>query len=251
MNFKQDFDTFLAGGGFTFENRGNTYLFGGCNLRIVLVPLAEGAGFSPDGTTGTIYLFEDRWFTSKDLIMKRISARLGDSCSIFARNCTVRRIDSATADAFLAENHSYGAAKARYKYGMFELGCLVAVATFSSPRSIPRNFTDGTSATLKSYEWVRYASLADSTVSGGMGKMMAAFADEVQPDEIMSYADLEWSSGDVYPTLGFVEAGRRDPISFWVDSASYKRNRVPPGVEIRNAGSVKYLRNFLGKEYLF
>lgn len=251
MNFKQDFDNFATGCGFAFSNCGNVYDFIGCSLRIVLVPLCEGARFVPDGTPGTIYLFEDRWFTSKNLIIKRISARLGNSGSIFARDCTVRRIDSATADAFLEENHSYGAAKARYRYGMFELGCLVAVATFSSPRSMSRQFTDGTSAMLKSYEWVRYASLADTTIIGGMGKMMAAFADEVHPDEIMSYSDLEWSAGEVYPTLGFVEAGRREPVTFWVDPDSFKRNRVPPGVEIRNAGSVKYLRNFLGKEYLF
>lgn len=251
MNFKQDFDNSVSGCGFSFSSHGNVYDFNGGSLRVVLVPLCEGAGFTPENAAGTIYLFEDRWFTSKDLIIKRISARLGNSGSIFARDCTVRRIDSATADAFLEKNHSYGAAKARYRYGLFELGCLVAVATFSSPRSMTRQFTDGTSAVLKSYEWVRYASLADTTVSGGMGKMMAAFADEVHPGEIMSYADLEWSAGEVYPTLGFVEAGRREPVTFWVDPASYKRNRVPPGVEIRNAGSVKYLRNFLGKEYQF
>lgn len=251
MNFKQDFDSFAAQSGFTFSSAGNLFHFNGGRLRIVLVPLEDGAGFSMDMTPGDIYVFEDRWFTSKELISKRILARLGDFNSIFARDCTVHRIDSPTADAFLQENHSYGAAKARYKYGMYELGCLVAVATFSSPRSIPRRFTDGTTSLLKSYEWVRYASLADCMISGGMGKMMSAFVEDVRPDEIMSYADLEWSAGDVYPTLGFVEAGRREPVSFWVDPATYKRNRVPPGVEIRNAGSVKYLRNFLGKEYDF
>ena len=250
MNFKQDFDSFAAGSGFSFSSCGNTFLFEGGMLSVELVPLGEGACFTPCGAPGTIYLFEDRWFTSKDLIIKRIYAKLGKSGSIYARDCTVRRIDSPTADAFLAENHSYGAAKARYKYGMFELGCLVAVATFSAPRSIPRSFTDGSSATLKSYEWVRYASLAGTTVAGGMGKMMAAFVEDVHPEEIMSYADLEWSEGEVYPTLGFTWAGRRDPVTFWVDPASYKRNRVPPGLEIRNAGSVKYLRNFLGKEYM-
>ncbi len=249
MNFKQDFDTFASHSGFAFSSVGNVIDFEDGRLRVVLVPLEDGAGFSPDLTPGDIYVFEDRWFTSKDLISKRILARLGDFNSIFARNCTVRRIDSPTADAFLHENHSYGAAKARYKYGMYELGCLVAVATFSSPRSIPRRFTDGTSVSLRSYEWVRYASLADCTISGGMSKMMSAFIEDVHPDEIMSYADLEWSAGEVYPALGFVEAGRREPVTFWVDPVSYKRNRVPPGVEIRNAGSVKYLRNFLGKEY--
>ena len=68
MNFKQDFDNSVSGCGFSFSSRGNVYDFNGGSLRVVLVPLCEGAGFTPENAADTIYLFEDRWFTSKNLI---------------------------------------------------------------------------------------------------------------------------------------------------------------------------------------
>ena len=38
-----------------------------------------------------------------------------------------------------------------------------------------------------------------------MGKMLKTFIGEVHPDDVMSYADASWSSGDVYKKLGFRE----------------------------------------------
>ncbi|MBQ9400565.1 MAG: hypothetical protein IJU27_08000 [Bacteroidales bacterium] len=136
---------------------------------------------------------------------------LGQLESVFARNCTVRRIPSDVAAAFLERCHRLGTASCRYRYGLFvnrstggresalPEGTLVAVATFSSPRTMK----DGS----RSYEWVRYASLPDVRVVGGMGKLMEGFVSEVHPDDIMSYADASVSDGGVYRELGFEEEG--------------------------------------------
>ncbi len=51
--------------------------------------------------------------------------------------------------------------------------------------------------------------LPDVRAIGGMGKMLQAFIDEVHPDDVMSYADTEWTDGDVYRRLGFREESRR------------------------------------------
>lgn len=125
--------------------------------------------------------------------------------NIFARNCSVRRIDRLVAKAFLDANHRFGDASCRYHYGLFldrttggsetplPSGTLVAVSEFSSARKMQ----DGT----RSCEWVRYASLADMRVVGGMGKMLEHFVREVSPDDVMSYAaDCD---GDAYLALGF------------------------------------------------
>ncbi|MGN1215903.1 MAG: hypothetical protein ACI4TJ_06625 [Candidatus Cryptobacteroides sp.] len=128
---------------------------------------------------------------------------------IFARNCEVRRISRGTAGKFLRRNHRLGDTRCRYLYGLFiartgrdgfPVGTLVAVAGFSSARK----WTKGT-ATVRSCEWVRYASLKGTGINGGMGKLLKAFIDEVHPDDVMSYADAAWSSGDVYRKLGFRE----------------------------------------------
>ena len=49
-----------------------------------------------------------------------------------------------------------------------------------------------------------------------MGKSLNAFIAETAPDDIMSYADLEWSDGRVYETLGFAFENVTPPQSFIV-----------------------------------
>ena len=129
--------------------------------------------------------------------------------SVFARNCNVRRMDGPEARTFIERHHRYGWSKCRYCYGLFvekeghdgrfHKGDLVAVSCFSNARKWEK---DGVS--IKSYEWVRYASVEGVRVSGGMGKMMNAFIEEVRPDDVMSYAPLsEGDEGEVYLKLGF------------------------------------------------
>lgn len=131
--------------------------------------------------------------------------------NIFARNCNVRRIGKDVAASFLKANHRFGSASARYHYGLFlrrrtgksetpmEEGTMVAVATFSAARKM----MDGS----RSCEWIRYASMNDMRVVGGMGKMLQHFIDEVKPDDVMSYAaDCD---GDAYVKLGFTLEGER------------------------------------------
>ena len=56
-----------------------------------------------------------------------------------------------------------------------------------------------------------------------MGKLLKAFIEEVQPDDIMSYADLEWSEGRVYERLGFVSEGVKSPVTFEIDPDMHRR----------------------------
>ena len=104
-------------------------------------------------------------------------------------------------------------------------GTLVAVATFSNARKWIKGDKE-----IRSYEWTRYASLPGLRINGGMGKLLKAFIEEVRPDDIMSYADLEWSEGDVYRQLGFTLEGRKDPVTFTVDTGTWKRFPVKPGM---------------------
>lgn len=140
---------------------------------------------------------------------------MGPGPGIFARNCSVRRIDKTTAAAFINANHRLGDTGSRYRYGLFverstgageaqyPPGTLVAVASFSNAR---RWVKDG--RRISSYEWVRYASLPEVRVIGGMGKLLNAFIDDVGPDDIMSYADAgRQDGGEAYRRLGFTEEG--------------------------------------------
>ncbi len=175
-----------------------------------------------------VVITEDRWTAQKEMTSKRLLAHLESFFPIYARNCEVRRIGKAEAEAFLNASHSYGDAACRYRYGLFlkrhtghrasgliQPGTLVAVAEFSNARKWKKG-----DKTIRSYEWTRYASLPDVRINGGMGKMLKHFIKEVEPDDIMSYADLEWSEGNVYEQLGFSLEGHKEPVTFMIDRES-------------------------------
>ncbi len=202
-----------------------------------------------------LIITEDRWRRQRKMMEARLLAHLEVFSQAYARNCEVRRIDKAEAKAFLAVNHSYGYAACRYCYGLFlkrhtghiaeetsdigYIGKMIAVATFSNARKWVKDGKE-----IRSYEWTRYASLPEMRVSGGMGKLLKAFIKEVQPDDIMSYADLEWSEGDVYRALGFEAEMEKEAVDFVIDGETWERSPIRSGKEgnlfFRNFGSRKF-----------
>lgn len=185
---------------------------------------------------------EDMWRGRPEMTRPRLLAQLGRFRSVFARNTVISRIGKEEAASFLDRCHSYRDAASRYRYGVFtKAGELVAVASFSSGRTWVKE-----GRTVRSYEWVRYASLPDVRVVGGMGKVLKAFEKDVHPDDIMSYADMEWTDGDVYERLGFIEDGIRPPVQFVIDPVSWARTALSRADSVSgmfyhlNMGSVKY-----------
>lgn len=185
---------------------------------------------------------EDMWRGRPGMMRPRLLAQLGRFRSVFARNTVVSRIGKEEAASFLDRCHSYRDAASRYRYGVFtKAGELVAVASFSSGRTWVKE-----GRTVRSYEWVRYASLPDVRVVGGMGKVLKAFEEDVHPDDIMSYADMEWTDGAVYERLGFIEDGIRPPVQFVIDPVSWVRTALSRADSVSgmfyhlNMGSVKY-----------
>ena len=116
---------------------------------------------------------------------------------------------------------------------------MIAVATFSNARKWVKDGKE-----IRSYEWTRYASLPEMRVSGGMGKLLKAFIKEVQPDDIMSYADLEWSEGAVDRALGFEAEMEKEAVDFVIDGETWERSPIRSGKEgnlfFRNFGSRKF-----------
>ena len=244
MTFADEFAGFIDARGIACSREDLLFSFPDRGIAVRLVPLE---GFErPERTPGTIYLYEDRWRAAGPYVRERILAHLGFYRKIFARKCDIKRIDAVEAARFLELHHSYGTAKAKYKYGMFLGDELVAVSLFSSPRTIPRDI-DGRRLPLRSFEWVRYASLSSSRISGGMSRMLARFVEDNDPDEVMTYADLEWSEGSVYVRMGFHEVGLREPVTFWVNPETFARERTADcgGIKITNFGSLKYLKQYI------
>ena len=221
-----------------------------------------------------LLITEDRWRRQRSMMEARLLAHLEVFFPVYARNCEIRKIDKAEAAAFLQTNHSYGDAACRYRYGIFlkrhtgwrsldsasclvredkeslTPGTLVAVAEFSNARKWVKG-----DKTIRSYEWTRYASLPGVRINGGMGKMLKHFIKEVQPDDIMSYADLEWSEGAVYEQLGFTLEDRKEPVAFTVDCNTWARKAIRTSGEVADEEKTaqsearRFFRNFGSNKY--
>ena len=163
-------------------------------------------------------IYEDLWFTKGNIVRNRLLANFGMGERIFARRCRVGKINAETAKKFLEANHLIGDARSVFRYGLFYGEELVSVATFSASRPMERH-----GKVVRSYEWVRYANRSALRIVGGMGKLLNHFVVVEKPDEVMSYADIDWSDGDVYRKLGFKQIGETSPVMFYVNSDTYER----------------------------
>lgn len=254
-SFIEDFSAFLHSLSLNFERRGNLFIIdkvGGemenQKLYVNLELLDHDSGDILQNVDITI--FEDEWITKGKLVKDRMKVNLGLQRTIFARNCHVKAISQYDAKRFLDANHMLGYARCHYRYGLYTLkdtgslrrGSLVAVATFSTPRLIKRG-----EMSVNSYEWVRYAGLSDFRIVGGMGKLMACFVKEQNPQEIMSYSDIGWGKGDAYEKLGFTLIGKTEPILFYLKKESLARipakalNNQDSLIKLRNKGNLKFI----------
>ena len=210
----------------------------------------------------SIIIWEDLWNGKKDIIKSRIKSILGRSDRIPARLTKSVRIDKETASHFLSKNHLQGYVQAKYKYGLYLPAkyfrvlpsdyqfnavndkVLVAVATFSRPRIFQKD-----DKPFRSYELIRFASLVDITVVGGLDKLLNAFTKDVEPDDIMTYADKEWSDGRSYERLGFVKISELGPVMFSLNIKTNERHSFQKTVsgenliELCNGGSIKFVKS--------
>ena len=81
-----------------------------------------------------------------------------------------------------------------------------------------------------------------------MGRVLKAFIKEVQPDDIMTYADLEWSEGNVYEQLGFTMEGTKNPVMFVIDK-QWRRHPIKTEISIPEVPEARYFQNFGSNKY--
>lgn len=149
-----------------------------------------------------IHLWEDDWDSNSLIIQSQIRNWLGLSNRIFARKCQVIELKSAT--DFLNDNHIQGVDHSTIKLGLTYEGKLVSVMTF--------NQLEGRNKMLAG-EWnlSRFCNKINISVIGGSSKLLKYFIQKYQPTRIISYADRDWSVGDLYFSLGFKKVSESKP----------------------------------------
>ena len=159
-----------------------------------------------------IHIFEDEWIYKKEVVKSRLLNLIGFSENkIYARNCEIKEVNSKEASEFLDENHIQGKVGAKIRIGLYCNNELVSIMTFGELRkSLGNNKKEG------SFELLRFCNKLNTNVVGGASKLLKHFENNLEYEEIISYADRRWSNGDLYEKLDFNFISKTRPNYFYV-----------------------------------
>jgi len=141
-----------------------------------------------------IQVHEDEWITNKDIVKSMILSKLGETPRrIFARKCVVKEISNKNSRSFLNNNHIQGYIGAKIVLGLYYNEELYGLMTF------------GKSRFNKKYDWelIRFCTKLNCSIVGGASKLLKYFEETYRPKNLISYADLRYSIGNLYYKLGF------------------------------------------------
>lgn len=172
-----------------------------------------------------VHLWEDVWMTKRTQVLSRIHSFCGQNKSLHGRKAKILEVDTAQAKTFLETHHLQGYIKTKYSFGLMFDGELAAVACFAASRPMKSKGEH-----YKSAELVRFATKAGITIVGGLGKLVKHFLQQVSVNDLMTYADRDWSLGKGYDKLGFHFSGTTEATIFYVDSKTstrYQSHRLP------------------------
>lgn len=157
-----------------------------------------------------IYIWEDWWIRKKDIVKSILLTKLGEPSKIYARKCEVREITDQEARIFLRKTHLQGGCVSSVRLGLFYYGELISVMTFGKLRK-----ATGKTHIDANWELLRFSSKLNTTVIGGASKLFSYFVSNYNPHFVLSYANRDWSTGDMYYKLGFVNDGITAPGYFY------------------------------------
>ena len=145
-----------------------------------------------------IQIFEDEYLQHKEIVFNKIKHLLNISENlpkVAARKCTIKEIDSHTAEQFLNTYHIQGFVGSTIYLGGYYNDTLIGVMTFKQQT----NNSD-------KWELTRFASDYHYICQGVGGKLFKHFIRKYNPSEVKSFADRRWTineTDNLYIKLGF------------------------------------------------
>ena len=176
--------------------------------------------FSNDAllSTNSNVLPIDYLINQSDKIVYFVQSKLHLNKTVYARNCTIKKIDKLTASHFLNAYHFLNSANSAYNYGLFYADELLCVATFSKGRKMNRLLEHE-----RSFELIRYCTKGGITVTGGLSKIIKHFYIEKNPGDIMTYIDKQFSDGKSFIKTGFKLHSETYPNYFLINKKTFER----------------------------
>lgn len=167
-----------------------------------------------------IHIWEDDWTLKAEIVKSQISNLLKiNSKKIFARKCIVNEVNIKDCKKFLNENHIQGRVNSSLKLGLYYNDELVSLMTFDYNEGRKKMEEGG-------WNLNRFCNKTGINVVGGASKLLSYFIKEYSPSRIISYADKDWSVGNLYEVLGFINVGGNGPdYKYIVDNQRVHKSR--------------------------
>lgn len=162
--------------------------------------LCEEAGYK------LITIFEDEWIHKSEIVKERLRSKLGmATIKVGARKCDIVEIDSKTAAAFMNETHIQGYLNSSVRYGLEYNGKLLAVMTF-----VKGNI----SKKVNGWELSRFSIKGGYSMPGAANRLFNRFLRDHSPNDVVTFSDLRWNTGEVYEQMGFEFVGHTG-LNYW------------------------------------
>lgn len=206
-----------------------------------------------------VSIYESDLYNKRDNIISLLKNIFIDSKIIYARNCTISKLDYKTKSDFINEYHFYGDSnQGTISYGLYYNNELVSVMSFGKLRGQNKLHNN-----KDHYELVRFVTKDGMRIIGGASKLFKKFISEYHPMYIICYSDNDFFTGETYNKLGFKLKSLGESIDYqWVKGtkalsryecmANKLLEKYPKYRNINIEGSVEdYIMHDLGYSKLY
>lgn len=162
------------------------------------------------------HVFQDEWRDKRDIVESMIINRLRMSKKIWARKCSIIKIDNKKSKEFFGENHIDGNASGMVTYALEFEGNVVSAIKLRKPHS---------KKWLGFLEIARYASAKGVDVVGGHSKLIK-HARKNHPERLISYVDTRFGGTGRHCEKSGMVLDHVSSHSFWWTDREDRFNRL-------------------------
>lgn len=174
-----------------------------------------------------LQIMENEWNDElkKSVWKSTILHKLGKTpVTIGARKCNIIQVNNKIASDFFCKNHLQGYARSHKTFALEYNKQIIAMISAAHARFQRSN---------DKIEIIRYATKNFYHVPGGFSKLLNRIKKEYPGFDIVSYANLRWSTGDLYEKTQFKFARQTDPCYYYTDTKSvwhrsyFQKHKLP------------------------
>lgn len=167
------------------------------------------------------HIFEDEYTHKKDIVESKILTVLGKSSKIYAGKCNIKEISTKESIEFLEKNHIKGSICSDIKIGLYYNDVLVSLININKT---PIHNT---------YEILRYCDVLNTSIIGGVSKLLEYLDKNYVVNKIIVYVDKRWSNGNLYKNLGFDEVSHtKVDYTYLINGLRYDKSNFKKSILI-------------------